>query len=665
MKTAPLVVLSFSVALTVQGGDALELKSPDGTIRLEIPPGAFDRASNAPSFRVRYREREVVGGSLGLELGDKPILETARLKAARTTSTDTTYTVPFGKNNPVRDHYNELSLELESGTGPGRPVRVDFRAYDDGVGFRFVLAPTGGDESVEVTGEPTAFRLPGDPRVWPLFLENYRTPHEAVYTSTNLANLATNRLIGLPFVAAYDDGLCLAFTEANLRNYAGLYLRAEAEGGHRLLRCDLAPLPGQTGVKVRGRPPVTSPWRVILIGAQPGRLIESNLILNLNDPPVIGDLSWLKAGKTTWYWWNGPYQEPVGFTVGLNWETMKHYIDFCARNGLAFHAIVSTPDEFPWYYQTQKGFGPGPDTDVTRPRDGFPMERVADYARSRGVGLRLWVHWKPLSDQLEQAFTQYERWGISGLMVDFLDRDDQEMVLFAERVLQSAARHHLHIQFHGVWEPTGVQRTYPNLLNHEGVLNLEYLKWSDLCDPKHDLIVPFTRLVAGPMDYHLGGFRAAARETFKPRMFQPSVFGTRCHQLAMYVVYENPMPMVCDAPTAYEGQPGFDFIRQVPTTWNETRVPAGKIGEFIVVARRNESDWYLGAMTDWTARNLDVPIEFLPRGSYRLEVWADDPNSADPNALTLEQRTFAAPGPLAIHLNSGGGQVMRLRPAQP
>ena len=265
---------------------------------------------------------------------------------------------------------------------------------------------------------------------------------------------------------------------------------------------------------------------------------------------------------------------------------------------------------------------------------------------------------------LEEAFTQYQKWGIQGLMVDFLDRDDQEMVLFAERVLQSAARHHLHIHFHGVWKPTGLQRTYPNLFNHEGVLNLEYLKWGNECAPDHNLNVAFTRLLAGPMDYHLGGFRSVNRDHFKPQSIKPNVLGTRCHHLAMYVVYENPMPMVSDAPSAYEGQPGFEFLCQVPTTWDETRVLNDKVGSYIVVARRKGADWYLGTMTDWTPRVLEVPLSFLPPGEYKIKQWADAGNSEDPNQLSVQERKMNAQDTLALRLRSGGGQAVWIHPAK-
>jgi alpha-glucosidase len=344
---------------------------------------------------------------------------------------------------------------------------------------------------------------------------------------------------------------------------------------------------------------------------------------------------------------------------------MRHYLDFCARNDITFHAIISAPDDLPWYQQSQRGFGPGLDTDITKPRAGLPMERIADYARSKGVGLRLWVHWKPLSEHLEEAFTQYEKWGLQGLMVDFLDRDDQEMVLFAERVLQSAARHHLHIHFHGVWKPTGLERTYPNLFNHEGVLNLEYLKWSDQCGPEHNLTVPFTRMLAGPMDYTPGGFNNVTREAFVPRFTQPVVMGTRAHQLALYVVYESPFMMVSDYPGAYEGQKELDFIRVVPVTWDETRVVAARVPDYIAVARRKGNEWYLGAITGWRPVDLNIPMSFLGGGQFTAEVYADAADAADnPKNTARTEEKVVAGSTLKLKLVSGGGAAVRIRPAR-
>jgi alpha-glucosidase len=303
------------------------------------------------------------------------------------------------------------------------------------------------------------------------------------------------------------------------------------------------------------------------------------------------------------------------------------------------------------------------DTDITKPRPEIELEELARYAKEKGVGLRLWVHWKPLERQMEEAFAQYERWGLRGLMVDFLDRDDQEMVEFSERVLEKAAEHRLHIQFHGAWKPTGRERAYPNLFNHEGALNLEYLKWSNDPTPEHNVMVPFTRLLAGPMDYHLGGFRSVRREDFKPRGVSPIVLGTRCHHLAMYVVYQNAMPQVVDYPTTYETAPGFDFIERVPVTWDETRVPVSQVGDYIVVARRNGNDWYVGAMTDWTARALDIPLNFLKPGSYTAEIWSDAPETAeDPNLLKKDRITVTPQDKIRARLATGGGWVAHIKP---
>jgi alpha-glucosidase len=578
---------------------------------------------------------------------------------SQTNESDTTYQSPFGKNNPVRNHFNQLTLDMENVRSPLRHFQVIFRVYDDGIAYRYTFPKQAGIDSIRITGEPSEFRYLEDPRIWPLYRVNYTTSHEGIYDDTRFGKMATNKLIDLPLLAEFSDGTSVSFAQADLRNFAGLYLRAAGSGKARNLRFDLTPRPSEPGIKVKSALPLSSPWRVFLAGSAPPRLIESDVIANLNEPSVIGDASWLRAGKTTFYWWNGQ-QEPYDAAEAVQWE--ERYIDFCASNGILFHAVIGTEGDHPWYHQTKAGYSPpGPDADVTRPRDGFPIEQIVQYARSRGVEIRVWVHWKPLSQQLEKAFTQYEKWGLSGLMVDFLDRSDQDMVLFTKKVLQSAARHHLDIQFHGVWAPTGLSRTYPNLFNHEGVLNLEYLKWTNVCTPKHEVTVPFTRMAAGPMDFHLGGFRGSFRDGFKPRSVQPIVFGTRCRMLAMYVVYENPMPMLCDPPEAYAGQAGFDFLREVPTTWDETRVLDGQVGEYIVVARRQGETWYIGAMTDWTPRTLKLPLNFLSKGSYDVTRWTDVKNSDDPNLLEKSVCKMRNNSTLQIAMAGGGGATFCIR----
>jgi len=646
----------------------VSVKSPDGrlVVTLTLAGAAGNQAS--PRFSLHFRGRELLRESaLGLVLeGRGDLLAGAVLTQASRSNHDETYQVLTGKQNPVRNHYRELKLTFKS--PDGLQTQVFFRAFDDGLAFRYAIPAQAGLSAVTITDERTILRLVGNPQAHVLYRDSYTTPHEGLYSTAALQGLARGKLIDLPALFEFEDGTAVAITEANLQHYAGMYLKIPAGMESSDLISDLSPLPKQKQIKVKVPVPMLSPWRVVMLGESVGRLIESSLIINLNEPSSLTDTSWIKPGKTTWHWWNGTEGEPAGFETKLDLRTMKHYVDFCARHGITYHAVVSTPESalYPWYAQKERGFFPGPDTDVLKPRPEIEFEELARYAATKGVGLRVWVHWKALENNLDEVFATWERWGVRGMMIDFLDRDDQEMVEFSERVLEKAAEHHLHIQFHGAWKPTGRQRTYPNLFNHEGVLNLEYLKWSAACSPEHNLIVPFTRMLAGPMDYHLGGFRAARRETFKAQGVAPMVLGTRSHHLAMYVVYENPMPMVVDYPTAYENQPGFDFIEQVPTVWDETRVLSAKVGESIVLARRKGNEWYIGAMTNWTPRELEVPLDLLGRDSYLAETWSDGPETAEnPNFLVHERRTVSAKDRIHVKLDSGGGWVMKVRPANP
>jgi len=308
---------------------------------------------------------------------------------------------------------------------------------------------------------------------------------------------------------------------------------------------------------------------------------------------------------------------------------------------------------------------PGPDTDVTRPREGFDLEGIRRHAESKGVRLWTWVHHGALRGRVEEAFGAFERLGWSGAMVDFMDHDGQDTVEFIESVLESAARHRILIHLHGVWKPTGLERTYPNLMNHEGSLNLEYLKWSGRCTPEHTLRMAFTRLVAGPMDYHLGGFRAVTRAEFKPSRIAPRVLGTRCHQLAMYVCFDNPTPMVADYPTAYLGQPGFDFVKAVPTWWDETRVLEGRVGELLVTARRKGATWYLGGISAGRPREIALPLELLGKGRFAATIWKDSSRSdSDPNLLDEETIEVTSRDALRIRMALDGGFAARISRAE-
>ena len=664
-RLTSLLCLPFLSLLAEVSMEALELRSPNQ--RLEFK-AILNSQNVLTGYQVRRDAQHLLSGGFQLETSPHGLLfENATIEGHQRMANDSTFFQPGGKQNPIVDRFNALTIRLKT-TKQGSPqVTLDCRAYDDGIAFRYTIHKTDLTENTarvqttSIANETTTFKPAKASLAWPLYLPSYTTSHEATYERTPFAGLQETSLIATPLLLEYDDGPALAITEAALSNYPGMYLRATRSTDGTSLRSDLSPLPAQSEKKATITLPFTTPWRVIMVGDSAGSLLESNLILKLNPSSTILDSSWIRFGKTTWNWWNGFYPEPIDFEIGANYATAKHYIDFCADNGIEFHAIDCADENFTWYQQSASGFAPSSDADILSPRPELEFFRTLEYAKKREVGIRLWVHWEPLSKRLEEAFAQYENWGIEGLMVDFLDRDDQEMIRWSEKVLQVAAKHHLRIQFHGAWKPTGLRRTYPNLVNHEGVLNLEYLKWSEDCTPEHNLTVPFTRMLAGPMDYHLGGFLNVRPESFEARNQNPMVLGTRCHHLAMYVAYENAVPMVCDAPSAYIDQPGFDFIRQVPTEWDETRFLAGEVSDFLVIARRSDQDWYIAAMTDSTERTLQIPLSFLPNKRYQITRWADI-SSAKPRELRKSQEALSSRDTLQVRLSSGGGQVLHLVP---
>jgi alpha-glucosidase len=431
------------------------------------------------------------------------------------------------------------------------------------------------------------------------------------------------------------------------------------EGSKHALVSRLSPHSDGDGLAVSGRAPLASPWRVVMIGDTPGRLIESTLILSLNDPPAFRDTSWIKPGKAAWDWWSGQLAEGVA-NPGMNDATMKHYIDFAAEFGLEYMLVDAG-----WY--TPKAWGEGADlkADITKTVPEIDLPGLVAYARERNVGLILWLNWIPTREQMDRAFPYYERLGVKGVKIDFMDRDDEEMVAFYHSVLKKAAEHHLVVDLHGAYKPTGLVRTYPNYLSQEGVLGAEYNKWSARVTATHNVTLAFTRMLAGPLDYTPAGFRNVTPAEFEPRDKGPLVMTTRAHQLAMYVVYESPLQMVADSPAAYRGQTGAEFIRFVPTSWDETRVLAGEIGKYIVVARRRGRVWFVGAMTNEEPRTLKVPLKFLGRGPHTLDAFADGADAArDPKQVSGSTSTVRAGGTLTLRLGPSGGYAARLRPGR-
>lgn len=575
-----------------------------------------------------------------------------------------TYELLVGKAKTVRNQCQEAVIPLTEKTGIRRQVNLVVRAYNDGVAFRYEFPEQPNWKSFTLLDEFSTFNLAGNPTTHTLFRPNFLTSHEGYYDTLPVNAIKADTLMDMPTLFNYGAQPCVAITEAALSDYAGMYLmkRTVPSVGGPVLMSRLSPLPNdKRGAVVKATLPHRSPWRVLMIGDHVGTLIESNILTNLNEPSKIKDMSWIKPGKTTFPWWNGNILPDTSFAPGNNFETAKYYIDFCADNHIAYHSVVEY-GLHEWYVSDGVNFQPGPHNDAAKPVPGLDMQKICDYGKKRGVGIRVWVHWQALYGRLDTVFTQYEKWGLSGLMCDFMDRDDQEMVNWQELVLQKAAEHKLHIQFHGAYKPTGMHRTYPNEFTREGTLNYENMKWNDLVTPDHDIDIPFTRMLAGSTDYHLGGFRAVPHAQFKAQYTRPLMLGTRCHQLGMYVVLENYQGMVCDYPKAYLGQPGFDFLQQVPVVWDETRVPAAEISQYITVARRKGDDWYVGTINNSTARTIVVNLAFLPEGRYEATTYTDAPDVAEqPNHLIQQTQTVSRADGLTLPLAAGGGHAMRLR----
>jgi alpha-glucosidase len=645
-------------SLAADGANALS--SPDGRIRVSIQMPENDTVDR-PRWSATFEGKSILTDcGLGLETADAgDLMAGVRIVHHSTRSHDQRIPVLFGKADHADDRFREIRYTLE--TPQHRRSDVVFRCYNDAIAFRYELPFGESAGPVTITNETTSFRLTGEPIAYVQYLENYKTSHEHNVSPTRYSEIHPGVLMDTPLSFLWPDNTFVAITEGALRHYAGMSLvrHIGTDFGDELVS-DLTPRPD--GTKVVRPLPMQTPWRVVLIGDHPGALLESQTIYCLNEPSVIKDVSWIKPGKITFHWWNGDVYDGQPGEPILSFSMAKKYIDFCARNGIPTHSLTSTEGTTtPWYVQSKPGTEPGPDTDVTRPRAGFDLEAIRCYAETKHVRLWTWVHQAALRGRVEEAFAAFEKLGWSGMMVDFFDHDDQESIEFAESILEAAARHHILIHLHGVWKPTGWQRTYPNLMNHEGSLNLEYLKWSERCPPEHDLLMAFTRLIAGPMDYHLGGFRAVPRAKFKPIGVAPNVLGTRCHMLAMYVCFDNPNPMVADYPTAYEGQPGFDFIKLVPTWWDETKVLAGQPGELLVTARRKGTTWYLGGISAKEPRDVALPLPFLGKGRYTATIWKDAPDTeTEPNHLTMETAELSSADTLRLHLALDGGSVAAL-----
>lgn len=658
-----LVVLLFScIAHAADHPPSLHVLSPDGRIRIEL---SLDEGGVA-HYAVDFNGHRVLSPSpLGIQIdADDRLQHGFSLTNVRRSEADARHALVAGKTRVIRDHYRQLELDLRD--RQGRTLGLVLRAYDDGIAFRYrVPRPATGD--LRIREELTGFVFPRDVGCHALNLGRFGTSHEGEYDPIAASRLRPHHLIELPLVCRTGDGdTTFAIAEADLDRYAGLYLAGRGDGrlgveaklSPRLDHPDVAVLVPRANVDEDGHP---SPWRVLMLGDSPGALIESNLITNLNPPTPIVDTSWIKPGKSAWDWWSGSLAPDVP-DAGMNNATMRRYIDHAAAMGLDYMLIDDG-----WYVGSTGNGRYNPSADILRSIPAIDLPMLVGYARERNVGLWLWAHWKSLDERMDDVLAYYQQLGIKGIKVDFMDRDDQQMVDWYHRLMRSTAEHRLMVNLHGAYRPTGLNRTWPHYLTQEGVLGAENNKWSRRITPSHNLVLPFTRMLLGPMDYTPGGFRNVSMADFEAHFIGPQVMGTRAHQLAMFVVYESPMQVVADSPDAYLDEdggmaPGADFIATVPASWDETRVLSGVIGEHIVIARRHGNDWYVGAMSNETPRTLAVALDFLAQGQWQATLWQDGQTVTD---VRRERRAVDAGTTIDLSLAAGGGATVRLSPTAP
>ncbi len=649
MKRLFLLLLSVVLVSCTSVQMPLEVLSPNGEVKISLDL----TEEGSALYSVSYKDKPVILESpLALDFKQGGVWgKHLTVQSSRMHGIVDRYGLVVGKSDSAVNKCMEMVVELKETIGDKRKINLIFRAYDDGAAFRYAFPEQNALQDFDLLAERTEFRFPEDASCWALFLDSFTTSYENEFTATTINAIASDALVGLPLTLQFENGPTVCLTEANLTDYAGMYVQGAQM--QNTLASVLSPLPGEE-VCVHASTPHVSPWRVIMIGDSPGDLIESNLILNLNDPIAIKDPSWIKAGKVAWDWWSGQVVGDANIESGMNNETMKYYIDFAAEAGLPYMLIDAG-----WY-----GMHRDQGADITKTIPDIDMPALVQYANEKNVDIMIWLNWAGVQDQIDEAFPLYEQWGVKGVKIDYMNRDDQEMVNFYHNTVKKAAEHHLLVDFHGAYKPTGIRRTWPNLMTREGVLGLEYLKWSERATPEHNVTIPFTRMVAGPMDYTPGAFLNVTPDEFKSQRVNPMAPTTRCQQLAMYVVYESPLQMLSDAPSHYRGEPGLDFLEKVPATWDETKVISGKIGDYVAIARRSGTTWYIGAMTDEEARTLDLPLGFLGEGNYNVTMWSDGP-AADtmPTRVTKSETVVTAQDKLQAEMAPGGGAAIVLQPA--
>lgn len=648
-------------ALSVQGQKQLLLSSPDGKLKSTITVGdklTYDISCNGQQVLAPSPISATLDN--GKVWGDK-----ARLSKVTEKKNNTQIDAPFYRSSCVRDYYNELTLRFKG------DYSVVFRAYNDGVAYRFV---NHAKKPFCILNEEVDYRFPADVTASVPYVNagkdgdyngQFHNSFENVYTTAPISQLNKERLMFLPLVVQATPEVKVCITETDLNNYPGLYL-TNAKGSNSLSGIQ-APYPktmkqgGHNNLQMRVQTreeyiakvdgPRNFPWRVAVVTTRDTQLAASNLSYLLAEPSKLSDTSWIKPGKVAWEWWNDWNLCGVDFKTGVNNATYKAYIDFASQYGIEYVIL-------------DEGWAVNLKADLMQVVKEIDLKELVDYAAARNVGIILWAGYYAFERDMENVCRYFSEMGVKGFKVDFMDRDDQLMTDFNHRAAAMCAKYHLILDLHGTHKPAGLNRTYPNVLNFEGVHGLEQMKWrpAGFDQITYDVMIPFIRQVAGPMDYTQGAMRNATRENYYPSNSEPMSQGTRCHQLAMYIVLESPFNMLCDSPSNYMREPeSTSFIAQVPTVWDETVVLDGKMGEYIITARRKGDTWFVGGLNNWDARDVEVDLSFLSSGSHKAVLFKDGVNAhRTARDYKREEVSVSSTQPLKVHLAPGGGFTLQI-----
>lgn len=647
MKKLFFLFAVLTYASAVSFSKEYKLSSPDGKITVTVNTG------NSLTWSASYDGREIITSvEPAMILGDTriPALNENARKAVYGKINQVLKPVVAHKRSDVTDNCNFLLLTFRSG------FAIQFRAYNDGVAYRF---ETSLKNELTIKDESSVIRFPEGTGTWFPLEESFMSHNERIFIPGTLDTINSKHLASLPALFK-ANGVNVLLTESDINDYPGMWLRGGGSGkltGTWPKYPDNEVLKGDRDLFVTSvkdfialtRGPRTFPWRVFVIAGKDGDLVESDLVFKLARPSAVSNTEWIKPGQVAWDWWNANNIYGVDFRAGINNDTYKYYIDFASANGIEYIIL----DEG-WYKSGT----------VLESIPAINVPELCRYAESRNVGVILWVVWKTFWDQIDEAVALYEKWGVKGIKVDFMQRDDQKVVNFYHETARKAAEHHLLVDFHGSYKPDGFGRTYPNALTREGVRGMENSKWERTITPEHDVTLPFTRMVAGPMDYTPGAMRNMDRQNFNPQFTRPASQGTRVHQMALYVVFESPLQMLSDSPSNYMREKECtDFLVKIPVVWDDLKVIDAKVGDYILLARRSGNEWFVGALTDWSARSMEFDLSFLPSGEYNVEIFQDGIN-ADRHAEDYKHAKITARSgeKMKISLAPGGGWVARFSP---